>query len=150
AQDAKAEIEAAQVVTTNNSAPIIKEAIIAEEATVTEELSITKEISVIEEVPATEDVSETVPAAEETQEKPQKKAGFFARLSSKLSKTGNNVSEGIEDLVLGEKEISEDIVEELETRLLMADVGINVGDQMLAIIGDSVSRESLSNVDGLF
>src|SRR5699024_6785266 len=58
AQDAKAEIEAAQVVTTNNSAPIIKEAIIAEEATVTEELSITKEISVIEEVPATEDVSE--------------------------------------------------------------------------------------------
>ena len=150
AQDAKAEIEAAQVVTTNNSAPVIKEAIIAEEATVTEELSITKEVSVIEEFPATEDVSETVPAAEETQEKPQKKAGFFARLSSKLSKTRNNLTEGIADLFLGKKEISEDILEELETRLLMADVGINVTDQMLTSIRDSVSRKSLSNVDELF
>lgn len=138
AQDARAEIEAAQVVTTNNSAPVIKEAIIAEEATVTEE------------VPATEDVSETVPAAEETQEKPQKKAGFFARLSSKLSKTRNNLTEGIADLFLGKKEISEDILEELETRLLMADVGINVTDQMLTSIRDSVSRKSLSNVDELF
>lgn len=132
AQDTKAEIEAAQVVITDDSAPVIKEAIIAEE------------------VSATEDVSETVPAAEETQEKPQKKAGFFARLSSKLSKTRNNLTEGIADLFLGKKEISEDILEELETRLLMADVGINVTDQMLTSIRDSVSRKSLSNVDELF
>lgn len=87
---------------------------------------------------------------EEPQEKPQKKAGFFARLSNKLSKTRNNLTEGIADLFLGKKEINEDILEELETRLLMADVGINVTNQMLTSIRDSVSRKSLSNVDELF
>ncbi len=125
-KEAKSEIEAAQDTAIDTTAPVIEEAAIAEE------------------------VVETIPAAEETQEKPQKKAGFFARLSSKLSKTRNNLTEGIADLFLGKKEINEDILEELETRLLMADVGINVTDQMLTSIRDSVSRKSLSNVDELF
>lgn len=92
----------------------------------------------------------TEETAQATQEKPEKKTGFFARLSSKLSKTRNSLTEGIADLFLGKKEISEEILEELETRLLMADVGINVTDQMLTSIRDSVSRKSLSNVDELF
>ncbi|MHC5225821.1 signal recognition particle-docking protein FtsY [Ignatzschineria sp. LJL83] len=87
---------------------------------------------------------------EVTQEKPKKKSGFFAKLSSKLSKTRSNLTDGIADLFLGKKEINEEILEELETRLLMADVGITVTDQMLSNIRDSVSRKSLSNVDDLF
>lgn len=87
---------------------------------------------------------------EVTQEKPKQKKGFFARLTSRLSKTRNNITEGIADLFLGKKEINEEILEELETRLLMADVGINVTEQLLTSIRDSVSRKSLSNVDELF
>ncbi len=87
---------------------------------------------------------------EVTQEKPKQKKGFFARLTSRLSKTRNNITEGLADLFLGKKEINEEILEELETRLLMADVGINVTDQLLTSIRDSVSRKSLSNVDELF
>ncbi len=107
---------------------------------------------IVEEItPVAEPIVEEI--AEETvieEDKPKKKAGFFARLSSKLAKTRNNLTEGIADLFLGKKEISEEILEELETRLLMADVGINVTDQMLTSIRDSVSRKSLSNVDELF
>ena len=107
-----------------------------------------------EELPAenveAEAVIETSPAIEEAAETPKKKKGFFARLSSKLSKTRNNITEGLADLFLGKKEINEEILEELETRLLMADVGITVTDQMLTSIRDSVSRKSLSNVDELF
>ena len=87
---------------------------------------------------------------EVTQEKPKQKKGFFARLTSRLSKTRNSITEGIADLFLGKKEINEEILEELETRLLMADVGINVTEQLLTSIRDSVSRKSLSNVDELF
>ena len=111
-----------------------------------EETTAAKEPAIIEAPEAEETITEVV----ETQEKPQKKTGFFARLTSKLSKTRTNLTEGIADLFLGKKEINEEILEELETRLLMADVGINVTDQMLTNIRDSVSRKSLSNVDELF
>ena len=110
------------------------------------EPEINEPVEVIAEVV---EITPTIPQ-EVTKEKPKKKSGFFAKLSSKLSKTRNNLTEGIADLFLGKKEINEEILEELETRLLMADVGITVTDQMLSNIRDSVSRKSLSNVDELF
>lgn len=130
--------------------PIIEEVTPVTEPIVEEETPVAEPI--VEEItPVAELIVEEI--AEETiieEDKPKKKAGFFARLSSKLAKTRNNLTEGIADLFLGKKEISEEILEELETRLLMADVGINVTDQMLTSIRDSVSRKSLSNVDELF
>ena len=155
------------------SRPIVNEAVMPVSEPIVEEVTpvaepIVEEITpvaepIVEEVtPVTEaTVEEVTPVAEPIveeiveeaiieEEKPKKKTGFFARLSSKLAKTRNNLTEGIADLFLGKKEISEEILEELETRLLMADVGINVTDQMLTSIRDSVSRKSLSNVDELF
>lgn len=106
----------------------------------------------VNEVPREIEEIETcpIPESHQTAERPAKKPGFFARLSQKLSKTRNNLTEGLADLFLGKKEINEEILEELETRLLMADVGINVTTQLLDQIRDSVSRKSLSNVDELF
>lgn len=152
----EATIEADTQVTETIS-PIVETAISEKpantEASIAEIQPIEKEVSK-EEIPAanveTETVIETSPAIEEVVETPKKKKGFFARLSSKLSKTRNNITEGLADLFLGKKEINEEILEELETRLLMADVGITVTDQMLTSIRDSVSRKSLSNVDELF
>ena len=103
-----------------------------------------------ERVETTEIEATSAPESHQTAERPAKKPGFFARLSQKLSKTRNNLTEGLADLFLGKKEINEEILEELETRLLMADVGINVTTQLLDQIRDSVSRKSLSNVDELF
>ncbi len=102
------------------------------------------------EVETTEVKTPPIPESHQTAERPAKKPGFFARLSEKLSKTRSSLTEGLADLFLGKKEINEEILEELETRLLMADVGINVTTQLLDQIRDSVSRKSLSNVDELF
>lgn len=102
------------------------------------------------EVETTEVEASSIPESHQTAERPAKKPGFFARLSEKLSKTRSSLTEGLADLFLGKKEINEEILEELETRLLMADVGINVTTQLLDQIRDSVSRKSLSNVDELF
>ncbi len=117
-----------------------------------EEETTPKTDSLEEEDEAKESSSEastTEKESHEGREKP-KKQGFFARLSERLAKTRNNLTEGIADLFLGKKEIDEEILEELETRLLLADVGINVTEQMLEEIRDQVSRKSLSNADELF
>ena len=153
AQDAKAEVIAGDTThlaatDTPTEARIIETTALTEEPTT--ELISEPEVEVATEETLIETEVEAAKSSEVLQEKPQKKTGFFARLSNKLSKTRNSLTEGIADLFLGKKEINEEILEELETRLLMADVGINVTEQMLTSIRDSVSRKSLSNVDELF
>jgi fused signal recognition particle receptor len=49
--------------------------------------------------------------------------GFFSRLKRGLGRTSDNLVSGLGTLLLGRKEIDADMLEELESRLLMADVG---------------------------
>lgn len=146
--DESVNTDASQVSETVTPITVTEEITTKEAASDSEQSAIIQENhKEIQEADATE---VDTPEQEEEAPTPEKKKGFFARLSSKLSKTRNNITEGLADLFLGKKEINEEILEELETRLLMADVGITVTDQMLTSIRDSVSRKSLSNVDELF
>lgn len=105
----------------------------------------------IEEVKAVEENIEAVieaPAFTEVhQEKP--KTGFFSRLKERLGKTRDGITSGLADLFVGKKQIDDDILEELETRLLMADVGVEVTQKLIKNITEEVSRKNLSNVDEL-
>ncbi|GAA5104053.1 signal recognition particle-docking protein FtsY [Wohlfahrtiimonas larvae] len=112
----------------------------------------------IESVPETiedvKSVEENIEAAIEEpvftevhQEKP--KTGFFARLKERLGKTRDGITSGLADLFVGKKQIDDDILEELETRLLMADVGVEVTQKLIKNITEEVSRKNLSNVDEL-
>ncbi|ELV07451.1 Signal recognition particle receptor FtsY [Wohlfahrtiimonas chitiniclastica SH04] len=93
-------------------------------------------------------VEETIKAPEAVlQEKP--KTGFFKRLKERLGKTRDGITAGLADLFIGKKSIDDDILEELETRLLMADVGVEVTQKLIANITAEVSRKNLSNVDEL-
>ena len=76
---------------------------------------------------------------QERQEQPPEKKGLFQRLKSGLAKTSSNLTEGMSSLVLGKKKIDEDVLEELETRLLMADVGMEATQR---IIKDLTQRSS--------
>lgn len=86
-------------------------------------------------------------AAENIEEAPKK--GLFQRLRSGLSKTGSALTEGMESLVLGEKKIDDDVLEELETRLLMADVGMEATQRIIADLTQRISRSELNNTDAL-
>ncbi len=79
-----------------------------------------------------------------------KKEGFFSRLKNQLAKTRESLTTGFADLFLGKKEIDEEILEELETRLLLADVGVNATMAILDEIREEVDRKSLSDFDQLF
>ncbi|MBF4213381.1 signal recognition particle-docking protein FtsY, partial [Pseudomonas donghuensis] len=54
----------------------------------------------------------------------ESKAGFFARLKQGLSKTSASIGEGMASLFLGKKIIDDELLEDIETRLLTADVGV--------------------------
>ncbi|MDX1353781.1 MAG: signal recognition particle receptor subunit alpha, partial [Thiomicrorhabdus sp.] len=61
--------------------------------------------------------------AEENQQ--NAKVGFFTRLKNGLSKTRQSFTESLAGLVLGKKEIDDDLLDDLEMILLTADVGID-------------------------
>lgn len=62
-------------------------------------------------------------AVEEQAEEPSKR-GFFGRLRDGLSRTRNKLSDGLGAVVLGRKEVDASLLEEVETQLLTADVGL--------------------------
>jgi fused signal recognition particle receptor len=75
--------------------------------------------------------------------------GLFARLKQGLSKTRGNLSDGLADLFLGKKSIDDDLLEELEAGLLMADVGVEASRDIIKSLTDKVSRKELTNIDAL-
>ncbi|MCA0900019.1 signal recognition particle-docking protein FtsY [Microbulbifer agarilyticus] len=92
---------------------------------------------------------EPAPVPEPVQEKP-KKEGFFARIRRGLSRTSSQFAEGMGNLFLGAKEIDEDLMEELETQLLMADVGVDATTEIIDRLTERVSRRELSDGAALY
>ena len=78
------------------------------------------------------------------------KAGFFARLKQGLSKTSASLGEGMASLFLGKKAIDDDLLEEIETRLLTADVGVEATSVIIQSLTQKVARKQLTDSDALY
>lgn len=89
------------------------------------------------------------PDAPETAPSPQK-TGFFARIKQGLSRTSTQFSEGLGGLLLGKKAIDDDLLEELETQLLVADVGIEATTEIIDSLTAKVARKQLADSDALY
>ncbi|MBO1927919.1 signal recognition particle-docking protein FtsY [Thiomicrorhabdus sp. 6S2-11] len=83
-----------------------------------------------------------------TEEEPKKK-GFFARLKDGLSKTRKSFTDSLGSLILGKKEIDDDLLDDLEMILLTADVGIEATDRIIQNLTDQVSRKELKDPQAL-
>ncbi len=107
-------------------------------------------------VPATPAAVLTAPAeavAEPVveQNKPSdNKGGWFARLRQGLSKTSASIGEGMASLFLGKKTIDDDLLDEIETRLLTADVGVEATTAIIGSLTQKVARKQLTDSDALF
>ncbi|MBA3113922.1 signal recognition particle-docking protein FtsY [Salmonella enterica] len=106
---------------------------------------------------AAEEAVMIVPAAEEDapveaivqeQEKPTKE-GFFARLKRSLLKTKENLGSGFISLFRGKK-IDDDLFEELEEQLLIADVGVETTRKIIANLTEGASRKQLKDAEALY
>ena len=78
------------------------------------------------------------------------KAGFFARLKQGLSKTSASIGEGMASLFLGKKIIDDDLLDEIETRLLTADVGVEATSVIIKNLTQKVARKQLTDADALY
>lgn len=86
------------------------------------------------------------PVQEPTQEKPS----LFQRIKKGLSRTSDQLAEGIASVVLGKKQIDDELLEELETQLLMADVGIDATTTIIDNLTRAVERKQLTDGDALY
>ncbi|MFV3387043.1 signal recognition particle-docking protein FtsY [Pseudomonas sp. NY15364] len=109
---------------------------------------------IVEPPPVPEPVAEALPevvapapvAVPVTQEKPS----FFARLKQGLSKTSASLGEGMASLFLGKKVIDDDLLDDLETRLLTADVGVEATTAIIGNLTKRVARKELADSGALY
>ncbi len=80
----------------------------------------------------------------------EKSGGLFTRLARGLRRTSSQFSEGMGNLLLGRKVIDDELLEELETQLLMADVGIEATQALVGNLTRRVSRKELADSDALY
>ncbi len=96
---------------------------------------------------------ETIPNTENTTQdnnESETKKGLFGRLKQRLSKTRSSITEGISNAILGKKEIDNDLLEEIETQLIVSDMGVEASMAIIENLTDRISRKQLSDADSLF
>lgn len=85
---------------------------------------------------------------QQEQERPTKE-GFFARLKRSLLKTKQNLGSGFVSLFRG-KRIDDDLFEELEEQLLLADVGVPTTSKIISSLTEHASRRDLKDAEALY
>lgn len=82
------------------------------------------------------------------EEASEEKDGLFARLKASLSRTKTNIGSGFSNLLLG-KNIDDELYEELETQLLLADVGMNTTNKIIEQLTNDAKRSQLKDGEAL-
>src|SRR3989338_4430915 len=90
------------------------------------------------------------PAAAPVKSAEEQRAGFLERLKQGLSKTSASLGEGMASLFLGKKAIDDDLLEDLETRLLTADVGVEATTAIIGNLTKRVARKELADSGALY
>ena len=101
-----------------------------------------------------EEYVETAKLQEETVEDTteEKKIGFFAKIKSGLSKTRDNIMSSVDNVLKAFVKIDEDLFEELEEALIMADIGVETSLYIIEQLREKVKEEKVteaSEVKGL-
>ncbi|SFM47394.1 signal recognition particle-docking protein FtsY [Marinobacter pelagius] len=94
------------------------------------------------EAPAPEAVPEPAP-------EPEPQVSVFERIKQGLGKTRASLTGGLADLFSVGKKIDEDLLEEIETTLLMADVGVTATSEIIDSLTDKLERNQLKDGEAL-
>lgn len=99
---------------------------------------------------AVKEVTQTEPVAQVNKEQEKTKSSFFGRIRKGLSKTRSSFTSGMADLLVGKKEIDDEIFEELETQMLIADVGVDATTKIIDNLTQRAARKELLDTDALY
>lgn len=83
------------------------------------------------------------------QDKPADNPGLFQKLKQGLSRTRAQLTSGLGTLILGKKQIDQDLLDTIETQLLIADVGVDTTKEIIKDLTTRVSRKELSDPPAL-
>tara|TARA_B100000787_G_scaffold50247_1_gene36158 strand:- start:312 stop:1337 length:1026 start_codon:yes stop_codon:yes gene_type:complete len=89
-------------------------------------------------------ISSTVDAAADEE------SNLFGRLKQRLSRSSSKLTDGFSSLFFGEKTIDDNLLEELESQLLSADIGIDATQTIILNLTQRMQRNQLGNSDILF
>ncbi|MDH3620290.1 MAG: signal recognition particle-docking protein FtsY [Gammaproteobacteria bacterium] len=81
-------------------------------------------------------------------EKPEKREGFIKRLRTRINRGDSWLTYDLANLAPGGK-IDEDVLEELESLLVMADVGVETTERIISDLQKSLARKELKDVEAL-
>jgi len=125
-----------------------KETVLAENTP--QENSVIQEASTLEEPQILSKNPDTIVVDNEIKsETAQPELGFFSRLKQGLKKTSQNLGGGLFSLFSGKK-IDDELFEELETHLLLADVGVDTTNKIISSLTAAASRNQLKDAEALY
>ena len=75
--------------------------------------------------------------------------GFFDRLKKSLTKTRENFTHNIERLIIGYADIDDDLIDDLEETLLMADVGVKTTETLIAAVRKGIRQKEIHTPEDL-
>ena len=96
-------------------------------------------------VTATEGAETALAIDEMAMEQPRAKGGLLARLRDGLKRTRAVLNTDVVDLIHARKRIDQDLLDELETLLLTADVGVEATSRIISDMAARVRRDELSD-----
>ena len=75
--------------------------------------------------------------------------GFFDRLKKGLNKTRENLTNKIEKIIIGYADIDDDLLDELEETLIMADVGVQTTDKLMTAVRKGIKKKEINTPEDL-
>ena len=75
--------------------------------------------------------------------------GFFDKLKKGLAKTRETITNKIEKLVIGYADIDDDLLDELEEILIMADVGVNTTEKLMEAVRKGIKKKEINTPEDL-
>lgn len=89
-------------------------------------------------------------AKAQAQSEPEEQTGWFSRMKSGLTKSRKNLAEGMMTILVGGKEIDDELLEEVEDQLLVADIGVEATQRIIDNLTEQTERGDLIYSNALY
>jgi fused signal recognition particle receptor len=126
----------------------------AQDEPISQETSVEALETKVDTLPETQLPAQAEPSTPEANPKtpddePDKSGGLFAKLRQSLSKTRSALTDSLSTLILGRKVIDEELLEDIESQLLSADLGLEATDHIIEALTKKVGRKQLADPQAL-
>ncbi len=88
--------------------------------------------------------------SQEDSQQGKQKGSWFNRMKTGLSKSRKNLAEGMVNILIGGKEIDDELLEEVEDQLLVADIGVSATNRIIKSLTEQTTRGDLIYAHSLY